>query len=342
MALPFPRLRILFLLMLCFFIGPVSGAINTISLGNTVFIGEQGLDVTLAMEGDTQIGWWASAASIADSAPSSTVLVSSPTSFSITPSTFGSFTGSWYHLNPAGKANGTAFNVMDPNLEIRIEDTTVSVDVTDKWVPTDDELRFRIDTNLVTIGQRSGMTSVPITIRVQDPSGGTFSSLVNSAGTATSIVDIPVTTTPFYTASIWDTGQRSFYSPGTYTIWAECNVNSMKDNYNQAGKTVSQKVGVQNQDHNPLITGNYPATTATQGTTAAVTAITTPVSVTSTPTVAIPSVTTITTQAPVTQTETPPPATAVSTPSPTKTPGFEGIAAGIAMLLALMMYCRKD
>jgi len=231
---------------------------------------------------------------------------------------------------------------MDPNLEIRIEDTTVSVDVTDKWVPTDDEIRFRIDTNLVSIAQRSGVTSVPITIKVRDPSGGTFNSLVNSAGTATSIVDIPATTSPYYTASIWDTGQRSVYSPGTYTIWAECNVNSMKDNYNQAGKTVSQKVSVQNQDHNPLITGNYPATTATQGTTPVATTIKTPAPVPSTPAAVKTPAPTSSTPVPVMQTETPPPATVVPTTSPTKAPGFEGIFTGIALLLALVMCLRKQ
>jgi len=341
MAIPFPHLRTLFVLTLIFFIGPASGAITDISLGGTVFIGEQGLDITHAMQGDTQIGWWASAASIAESAPSQIISVSNPTSFSITPNTFGSYTGSWLHLNPSGKANGTAFTVQDPNIEIRIEDTTVNVDVTDKWVPTDDELRFRIDTNLVPIAQRSGVTSVPITIKVQDPSGSTYSSLVNSAGTATSIVDIPVTTTPYYTAAIWDTGQRSIYSPGTYTIWAECNVNSMKDNYNYAGKTVSQKATLQNQDHNPIITGNYPATTAiplTSVTTVQTTRIPSttliPPTDTATPTITTP-VTTVSTE---TVLATP----ATTSPAPTHTPGFEGILAAVSLCFAVMAYRRQD
>ncbi|PKL65560.1 MAG: hypothetical protein CVV32_03630 [Methanomicrobiales archaeon HGW-Methanomicrobiales-3] len=342
MAIPFPHFRILFVFILVFFIGPASGAINDISPGGTVFIGEQGLDITHAMAGDSQIGWWASAASIAESSPSQIISISSLTSFSITPSAFASYTGSWLHLDPAGKANGTAFNVVDPNLEIRVEDTTVGVDVTDKWVSTDDEIRFRIDTNLVPIAQRSGVTSVPITIKVQDPSGSTYSSLVNSAGTATSLVDYPITTTPQYTAAIWDTGQRSIYSPGTYVIWAECNVNSMKDNYNNAGKTVSQKVTVQNQDHNPLITGNYPQTTATQGITPVMTTITTPLPVSPTPAVVKTPTITSTTIAPVVQTETQVPTPVAPTPSPTHSPGFEGIFAGVALMVAILAWCRKD
>lgn len=339
------RLRytlVIVMLVLFFLMGPVSAAITTIPAGGSVFIGEQGLDVTLAMDGDTQIGWWASAASIADSAPTYIVSVSNPENFSISPNTFRSQTGVWYRLNPSGTANGTAFNVLDPQLALKIEDTTVNVDVTDKWVPTDDEIRFRIDTNLVSIAQRSGVSSVPITIKVRDPNGGTFTSLINKAGTATSIEGIPVTTTPFYTQSIWDTGKRSIYSTGTYSIWAECNVNSMKDNYEQSGKTVSQKASLQNQDHNPLITGNYPATAVTQTMTRSATTVKTPVPITSAPTVVVTPATTITTPEPVSPTGTLPSATAAQTPSPTKTPGFEGIAAGIALLGALLVCCRKS
>ena len=44
--------------------GPASAVINTIQQGNTVFIGEEGLDISAAMGPDTTIGWWASAAEI--------------------------------------------------------------------------------------------------------------------------------------------------------------------------------------------------------------------------------------------------------------------------------------
>lgn len=349
MATHHMSIRILIAVTLGFLLCPiVNGAITTISPGNTVFIGEQGLDVTAAMEGDTQVGWWASAASIADSSPSITVPVTSPTSFAISPSTFGSYTGAWYHISPSGKANGSAFTVMDPQLSIKVEDTSVSVDVTNKWVPTDDEIRFRIESNLVSIGQRSGGPTVPITIKVQDPSGGTFSSLLNKAGTSTSLVDMALTSSPQYTNAIWDTGQRSAYPPGTYKIWVECNVNSMKDNYNVVGKTVSQTVTVQNQDHNPLITGNYPATTTTTTKTSAITTVPTttktPAPVTSVPIVVTTPAATMTPTNPVTQTATQPPATVVTTLSPsatTHTPGFEGVPAGIALFVALMVFCRK-
>lgn len=321
---------------------PVFAAINTIRPGETVFIGEQGLDVTLAMDGDTQIGWWASGASIGDSSPTSGfVSVSSPTSFSLSPNIFGSQKGVWYHLDPSGQANGTAFNVADPQLAIFIDDTTVNVDVTDKWVPTDDELRFRIDSNLYPIAGRSGQSSTPVTIKVQSPDGAVFSALISNSGATTSIVDYPVKTTPQYTGSIWGTANRGTYPPGTYTIWAECNANSMKDNYGVTGKTISRKVSLLNQDQNPLIRGNVPSTNPTQLTitpTKKVTTLSTPKPTTSQKTpqptlIAPPEITT-------------PPITIETTvsqqpfPTKTKSPGFEGIVAVFA-LIAVLVFCIK-
>jgi len=53
---------LLLVIISLFCAAPASGAINTISQGNAVFIGEEGLDISLAMGSDTQVGWWASAA----------------------------------------------------------------------------------------------------------------------------------------------------------------------------------------------------------------------------------------------------------------------------------------
>ncbi len=324
-----------------FLINPVFAAINTVRPGETVFIGEQGLDITLAMEGNTQIGWWASAAPISTSSPTEVIAVSNPASFTISPNIFGSRTGVWYHLNPSGVANGAAFNIANPQLDIGIEDTTVNVDVTDKWVPTDDELRFRIDSNLYSISGRTGQSSTPITIRVQSPDGALFSSLISNSGVTTSIVNYPVTTTPEYTGSIWGTANRATYPPGTYTIWAECNVNNMKDNYGEVGKTISKKVSLLNQDQNPLIRGNVPTANPTQLSstpTKKVTTFSTPTLTTSKNT-PLPTLTAL----PVISV---PPTTAeiVATPQPspikTKSAGFEAMLAGFA-LIAMLVFCTK-
>ena len=339
---------ILFLLGILFLINPVLAAYNIIRPGETVFLGEQGLDITLAMEGDTQIGWWASGAVIATTSPDGSVSVSNPASFSISPNIFGSQKGVWYHLKPSGQANGSAFNVADPQLGIIIEDTTRdNVDVTDKWVPTDDELRFRIDSNLVPISQRSGVTSVPIsvpiTIKVQSPSGAVFTSLISKSGATKEIIDYPVTTIPEYTGSIWGTSNRATYPPGTYTIWAECNVNSMKDYYDVAGKTISRKVSVLNQDQNPLI-GNKgyvtnPSTQTTLVSTPKITATSTPVITTlktPPPTTAVPTV------LPETTIETVISTTPLPTPTSTKSPGFGASIVVVAMIIGAVFFLKNQ
>jgi hypothetical protein len=325
-----------------FFMCPVSGAMNTISPGGVVFIGEQGLDITAALAGATQVGWWASGAAIDSSSPDYTITISNPSSFYVSPSDFGSRTGNWYTY----PSKNTAFNVADPNLDIRIEDTTVNVDVTNKWVPTGDSLRFRIDTNLIPISQR-GAGSPPVTIKVQLPSGGIYTALINSAGVSTSLVDIPITTTPYYTASVWDTSDRNMYSPGTYTIWVECNVNQMKDNYGVTGKTISQQVTVLNQDQNPLIGGRTTIATTpsatlvtTQATINPTTTISTPVTTTQSPEItALPtqdSVIVTTPEIPST-----PVSNATSTPSPTYAPGFGIVCAIGSLALGLILFLKK-
>lgn len=327
-------------LFLMFCPASAAAAISTINPGNTVFVGEQGLDVRAAMEGDTILGWWASGASISSSSPDKTLSVMNPGSYSIYPADFQMYTGTWYHLKSANVANGTAFNVVDPYLSLKIEDTTVSTDVTNKWVPTDDELRFRIDTNLVQMLQRSNVNSVPVTIKVRAPDGTLLSGLVSKSGQTTSLVDYPLTTSPQYTDGIWGTGNRATYAVGTYSVWAECNVNSMKDNYNQAGKTVSTTVTVLNQDQNPLIgdkgyvtnptTVITTATTRTPTTTIP-TAVTTTRSATPAPTPAV--------TAPVETTTTTLP---VSAPVPTThTPGFGPVLVIISLIVGLGICLKR-
>lgn len=336
---------IIFLLSLVasIMINPVAAAdaISTISQGNTVFIGEQGLDITAAMNGDTILGWFASGST--SSNPDYTISVPSQTNFFISPSDFGSRTGTWYHMSSLDKANGIAFSVADPSLEIRVEDSTVGVDVTNKWVSTDDDLRFRIDTNLVQINSRG--VSVPIAIKVVSPNGATLSALTDKNGASTSIDPYQISTSPQYTGSIWSTKNRDIYPTGTYSIWAECNVNSMKDNYGQTGKTISSTISLLNQDQNPLIGNKNYVTNPTT----AIATITTKVPttfITATPTT--PPPTTVVTTTPITAplTETLPTITetsaAISTtiPTTTKSPGFGSIIVIFAGIVGAVLYAR--
>lgn len=323
-----------------------AAAISTIAPGNTVFLGEEGLDITAAMAGNTRIGWWASAANIYNSAPSYTITVPDPSGFSVSPSEFSGRLGPWYRINASGvncpssdcnAPSSLAFTVADPNLDIQVEDATLGYDATNGWIPTDDEIQFRITTNLYQITQRPGVFAVPIRIYVRSPDGATLSALTNKEGTTTSLM-IPVTSTPYSTGPIWDTGRRDTYPSGTYAIWAECNVNSMNDNYGALGKTVSSNVGMLSQERNPLISVNTRTTAPTTVATSVPTTVKTSVATT--------VQTTVTT--PVTILATPPttppaaPSTALPTATQTKSPGFESALAGCALLLTLAWSVRKD
>jgi len=331
------KTSIVLVFALLFLVGSVTAGINTILPGNTVFIGEEGLDISGALGGDTQIGWWASGASISGSSPGYTIFITNPTQFYISPAEFGSHTGSWYHLDAAGKANGSAFIVADPYLKLRIEDTTVSVDVTNKWVPTDDQIGFSIETNLAQIASQRSSPAL-ITIKVQSPGGGEYSSLVNAAGIPVPIVEIPVSVSPYNTGSIWDTGRRATYPTGTYTIWAECNVNRMNDNYDVAGKTTSSKTSLLNQDQNPLISANLPTTNPT----IQMTITPTTKSTTATPSTQItqpPTTVTTVTTIPFPTTA---PLPSTPAPFPTKAAGFEAILAGAAIIMGLVLSLKKE
>ena len=128
-------------------------------------------------------------------------------------------------------------------------------------------------------------------------------------------------------------GDSARYSPGTYTIWAECNVNNMNDNYDVTGKTISTKITLLNQGVNPLIT--KPVTTLTT---------ITPTQTTTQAMTTVPPLTLVNTTLP-----TPAPAepqtttaTAVPTPSQTKAPGFGATLAISAILFGLVVYLKKE
>ena len=313
--------------------------LSTIAQGNTVFLGEQGLNINAAMGTDTQIGWWASAADVGTTSPSYTIVVANPSAFFISPTEFSGKLGPWYRLDSAGKADGTAFTVADPNIDMRVYDATLGVDATaNGWITTGSEVEFRITTNLYQMAQRSGVSGAPITIKVQAPDGATYSALINKAGQTTSIVGMPVSTSPYSTGGIWDTGRSDTYPYGTYRIWAECNANSMKDNYGDVGKTYTSSWGLLDQERNPLIGVNTRTATPTTAATSKPTTIKTTVPTTAQTTVTTPP--TVITTLPTTLPTTAP--TAVPTAAKTKSPGFESVLAGAALLIAPAWSVRKD
>jgi hypothetical protein len=126
-------------------------------------------------------------------------------------------------------------------------------------------------------------------------------------------------------------GNPDVYPPGTYTLWAESNVNQMNDNYNVEGKTISKKITLLNQGQNPLITK---ATTM-------VTQITkTPIIATSKETTQTVVITPVSSPLP---SETPTTAvTVVPSSGQTQSPGFGLSIVILAIFFGLVVFLKKE
>jgi C1A family cysteine protease len=258
---------------------PVPVLNNTIiNQSATIFIGEQGLNVTHALnqaQGNPSIdgvpplkliGWWASGAEVNTTAPTKTINLNSRyTSFTVMPADFVGYTGTWYVIRDDQTAAGVAFTVTDPSLDLRILDFTHAADVTGKSVPQNTRLGFGIATNMypaVDARYRSPInpaTDGYITIKVKNASGSTWQSLYNSSASAGTIAGPNTLLANFVNVQPWawggnhtwswqtsarDTQDQPAYPPGIYTASAESTLNHMKDNYKMAGadytgKTVS-------------------------------------------------------------------------------------------------------
>ena len=79
---------------------PASAAVNKISQGQDVFIGEQGLDISAAVgtTGAAQIAFWNAGDSLADE-PATVITVTDARSFYVSPSSFVGKTGNWHRWN---------------------------------------------------------------------------------------------------------------------------------------------------------------------------------------------------------------------------------------------------
>jgi hypothetical protein len=242
--------------------------------------------------------------------------------------------------------NGPAFTVADPQLSVQAEDITLgNIDITNAWVPTGDSVTFKIETNLVDLSQRSDGSSNIITLYVQSPTGAVYSSLTDNSGNSHSLVNISIPSSPTTTSFNWNTGNHQ-YNSGTYTIWAECNLNNMYNNYGIAGKTISQQITLLDQDQNPLISVNVPTASPTASL-ATLPVLTSP---TSTPRPTLPPTTrpapvsttveTTVTTVPATVTTVPTVTTAATKPIATYSGGFEYSLALVAGLVAFCLYSR--
>jgi hypothetical protein len=323
-----PRTAALALLVLAALAAfPASAAITDVPAGGTVFIGEQGLNIAAAnVTAGSQIARFGAGGNVQTDAPADLVTVSDPTSFYVSPAQFGAGEGAWYTF----PARQLAFIVQDPSLAIRVINGRTGREVGAGAV-AGDPLGFRIETNLYSMAQRPGTPGAPVTIHIRDPTGAEFTSVQDASGATTSLANIPVNTSVYDTGPVWSADSPQ-YRPGTYEVWADCNANGMKDNYNEVGKTTTRSqpgtsVQVGGTNGPSVTVAVTPTATATVTPTATVTANATPTNATAAPTAT--TGTAVTTAAPT------PNATATTAPATTASPGFGAATVSLAGLALL-------
>jgi PKD repeat protein len=240
---------------------------TVIERGATVFIGEEGLDITHALNSAqgtpsegipplATIGFWVSDI---HSTPPIMVKDLSETykNFFVDPAVFGGYDGTWYVVGTDGFAVEPAvFESQHPTLDLAVVDTSNNP-VNGMSVPPGTRLKFRIQTNMapaVNPSFRSPVSSADgyIDIRVQDPDGGIYSNLLNDNVGASGAGPNSLSAN-FVDTSAWDWGAGSYswqtaaldsgaspvYPRGTYVIWAESTLHGMRDNYLSGGAAYS-------------------------------------------------------------------------------------------------------
>lgn len=256
------------------FAAPASAVLTNIQQGNTVFLGESGLvlapNVFYTSGGvvDDQLAYFSGSNPATDSPQY--VFAPSKNSFYVDSPTFSDRLGQWYSYPNGSKNNHVAINVNKPSLGLRLWAYRAggnSFDITNGKIVQGEALDFRIDSNLYPIFQRTGVTASDggVDIRVKNQVGATLTALYDCSGTAVSIVNIHPNIQQFFlpsgtVACVWDTG-NSEYKTGSYTVWAECNVNGMMDNLGAIeGETITPTLGTLRST--PTQTSTPVATTA--------------------------------------------------------------------------------
>ncbi|UUX91544.1 DUF3821 domain-containing protein [Methanoplanus endosymbiosus] len=219
----------------------MAGSYGTIVYpGESVFIGESGLDVSAALidgwgNPNSYISYYASGGTPGVTAPSDTVTVPDLTNFYVSPGTFTGKTGAWY----VGITSNVAFYVQEASLSVSLFNNQSGKDISNLKAIQDDHIAIRINSNLDSLFARnaSGGTA-GIDAYVETPDGATLSALYRNSTTrdmdAVYLSAIKPDNTIFWIpygnmATVWKLDPDN-YKTGTYKVYAQCNVNDMKDN----------------------------------------------------------------------------------------------------------------
>ncbi|WP_319578114.1 DUF3821 domain-containing protein [uncultured Methanospirillum sp.] len=229
-------LLILFLLSI-----PGGADLNKISSGDSIYLGEDGLDITEAIQDSTEIGFdfdkdWTK--------PLYTYSITNPKSFYVSPDFFIGKTGEWY-IWDGEKKGDLLFIVKEPSINLKIISGQSGQEITGNEVKPGTYVNFLISTNLMNVSKRTGFSPkdgyVSISMK-QGKDGEIISSLPVKEKSVLSLSHLPLDTEEWYWIGSgddhslpaigdgWDTNNSSI-PPEEYWIWVSIDLNGMNKNY---------------------------------------------------------------------------------------------------------------
>ena len=243
--------------------GAAQSKLSVIPQGGDVFLGEEGLDLTLFLKNGETIAWFDPTSDKILTEPAATITIDNAKKFFIDPSQFTGKTGYWWIWSGA-KAKQVAFIVKDPSMTLRIWNQNENQDIANDGskIPVGNIVNFRIETNLYSaILQRGANLSdadkgIMNVVGSSNTTQVTYQSLRGTLANVTdqdiSLRKLVVDANPWFwpkndkVKSGWSTGALAtdgnrLYPNGEYDFYAEATLNNIKKNYiaNPIGHTIT-------------------------------------------------------------------------------------------------------
>jgi len=238
---------------------PVAGSTAKITAGAPVYIGESNLDISKALNGCHTIAWWQNGTNTS-APPEKTITLYEINTvsekiyhYNVSPEIFTSYLGTWYCVDK--KPLNVVFEVLEPQLDIKVWDLDRDQDVSGKSVPVSTNITYRVDTNLYHALKPLNRPDITpsdsfYTVSLTDSFGQSTSNIfTGSAGNPrTQILPFDkhpfITESPFYwkNGKDWNRSARNangelLYPAGTYTFTISQNLNHLQETYRSSGIT---------------------------------------------------------------------------------------------------------
>jgi hypothetical protein len=240
---------IFFILFLLVNIAGVSAATTLIPPGGEVFLGEEGLDLSVALPFPFDaIAFFPPGSSPGYDIPLDIRTVERR-GFAVIPSLYLDRTGPWYQWDSRrGAAGSVAVIVREPRVTVRIVQVTTMEDISSGTIPRGTALLMQLDTNIGSVAQRPGYNKNAdgiLDLLITTPGGGVLSGVETRSGWISLSGVTPegsLQTVPPHQTGGWNTGARGagggyLYASGTYLVQPRLAFNRINENLQSLERT---------------------------------------------------------------------------------------------------------